>query len=345
MTVHEMWRAVLGRDRRADGTFVYAVKTTGVYCRPSCGARRPRRENVAFHQSCQSAARAGFRPCRRCRPEQSAEADSRLTAVAVACRFIERSASVPTLDTLARAAGMSRFHFHRVFRAVVGITPRAYATAYRSGRMREELRRRTTVTEAIYAAGFNSNSRFYDAAGRELGMTPTTFRAGGAGMAIRFAVADCWLGRLLVAATDKGICSVMFGDDEEPLEQGLRDRFPRAEIRPAPRSFGQLVARVVRLVESPARVIPLPLDVQGTAFERRVWQALRAIPPGETATYGEIARRVGAPRAVRGVARACAANPVAVAIPCHRVVRSDGSLAGYRWGLERKRALLEREPA
>jgi AraC family transcriptional regulator of adaptative response/methylated-DNA-[protein]-cysteine methyltransferase len=340
---NQLWEAVLRRDASADGAFFYAVTTTGVYCRPSCASRRPRREHVRFHATREAAERAGFRPCRRCRPNDPGLADRRVAAVAKVCRMIEQSETMPTLAALARTAGLSPFHFHRVFRSVTGVTPRAYARAHRAGRLRHELTRSATVTEAIYAAGFNSNSRFYETVPAVLGMTPTTFRAGGTGVTIRFAIAECSLGLVLVAATEKGICAITLGDRASALEQALKERFPQAQLVGGDRAFQRLVSAVVELVEMPARTITLPLDVRGTAFQQRVWQSLRAIPPGETVSYAEIARRIGAPRAIRGVAQACGANPVAIAIPCHRVVRTDGTLGGYRWGLARKRALLERE--
>jgi AraC family transcriptional regulator of adaptative response/methylated-DNA-[protein]-cysteine methyltransferase len=339
----DRWAAVARRDPNANGYFFYAVTTTGVYCRPSCASRRPRREHIRFHATCEAAERAGFRPCKRCRPNEPALAERRAAAVARACRLIERAERMPRLATLARAAGMSQFHFHRVFRTITGVTPRAYAAAARAGRLRRELGRRSTVTEAIYGSGFNSNSRFYAAAPAVLGMTPTRFRAGGAGVRIHFALGTCFLGVVLVAATDKGVCAIMLGDNAAALTRDLEARFPHADFVGGDRSFRELVATVVALVETPARSVGLPLDVRGTAFQQRVWQALRDIPAGSTVSYADIARRIGAPKAVRGVARACAANPVAVVIPCHRVVRADGALAGYRWGIERKRALLDRE--
>ena len=337
------WNAVRRRDRAADGTFVYSVRTTGVYCRPSCAARLPRRENVAFHETCADAERAGFRPCKRCRPNEPARADRQAAAVAAACRLIEEAEEVPSLDTLAEAADMSRFHFHRVFKAVTGVTPKAYAETHRGNRVRAELAARDTVTQAIYGAGFNSGSRFYAASSGLLGMTPTEFRAGGSGNVIRFAVGECSLGAILVAATDKGVCAIEFDDDPERLVRNLQDRFPNARLVGGDEAFEQLVAKVVGFVDAPARGLDLPLDIRGTAFQRRVWDAIRDIPAGSTASYAEIARRIGTPKAVRSVAQACASNAIAVAIPCHRVVRTDGSVSGYRWGVARKRALLARE--
>jgi AraC family transcriptional regulator, regulatory protein of adaptative response / methylated-DNA-[protein]-cysteine methyltransferase len=339
------WRAVQRRERAADGTFVYCVRTTGVYCRPSCAARLPRRENVMFHATCAEAERAGFRPCKRCRPNAPALAEAHATVVARACRLIEQAEQPPTLDELAQAAGMSRFHFHRVFKAVTGVTPKAYVAGDRAKRVREELASRDTVTQAIYGAGFNSNGRFYAAAPGLLGMTPTQFRSGGNGNVIRFAVGQCSLGAILVAATDKGVCAIEFGDDAEALVRGLQDRFPKAQLLGGDQHFDQLVAKVVGFVEAPAQGLDLPLDIRGTAFQQRVWKAIRAIPAGGTASYRDLAKRLGAPKAVRAVAQACAANGIAVAIPCHRVVRTDGSTSGYRWGVARKRALLTREKA
>jgi AraC family transcriptional regulator of adaptative response/methylated-DNA-[protein]-cysteine methyltransferase len=339
------WAAVVRHDAAADGRFVYSVRTTGIYCRPSCAARRARREHVRFHETCAGAERAGFRPCKRCRPTAPPLAEQRAAAVARACRLIEEADDPPSLDALAEAAGMSRFHFHRVFRSLTGVTPRAYAAAHRRGRVRDELARSATVTEAIYGAGFNSQGRFYATADDALGMSPTRFRAGGDGVSIDFAVGECSLGSVLVAATGKGVCAILLGDDPEALLRDLQDRFPKARLTGGNAAFETLVASVIGVVEAPALGLKLPLDVRGTAFQQRVWRALRDIPPGSTASYAEIARRIGAPTAVRGVAQACAANPVAVAIPCHRVVRRDGGLAGYRWGIERKRALLDREAA
>ena len=339
----ERWEAVVRRDHAADDEFVYGVTTTGVYCQPGCAARRPRRENVRFFASCADAENAGFRPCRRCRPQEPPLAVRHARAVAAACRLAEKSADVPTLDALACAAGMSRFHFHRVFKAVTGVTPRAYAVACRADRTREALCTSRTVTDAIFEAGFNSSGPFYAESPDTLGMAPATFQGGGAGETIRFAVGGCSLGSILVAATDRGVCAISLGDDPAELTRELEDRFSRAELIGGDKAFGFLVARVVGLVESPASSLDLPLDIRGTVFQRRVWQALRDIPAGNTASYGAIADRIGSPTTARAVATACATNPLAVAIPCHRVVRSDGALGGYRWGIERKRVLLGRE--
>ena len=337
--------AIRRRDARADGQFFYSVRSTGVYCRPSCAARPARRENVAFHASCAAAEAAGFRPCKRCRPKEASQAERRAALVAAACRAIEAAEDMPDLAALAQAAGLSRFHFHRVFKEATGVTPRAYAQARRAERLRAQLGKSGSVTAAMYDAGYNSSGRFYAQSREMLGMQPADYRAGGAGAAIRFGVGACSLGAILVAATDQGVCAILLGDTPEALVRDLQDRFPKAQLRGGERDFEQWMAQVVGLVEAPAQGLALPLDVRGTAFQQRVWEALRAIPPGSTASYAEIAQRIGAPKAVRAVAQACAANALAVAIPCHRVVRSDGALSGYRWGVERKRALLAREAA
>ena len=337
------WAAVIARDPAADGSFVYSVRTTGVYCRPSCAARQARPEHVAFHATAADAERAGFRPCLRCRPDQPPLAEQHAATVARLCRFIERAEQAPSLEALAAEAGLSVYHLHRVFKAATGLTPKAYAAAHRARRVRAELDRSGTVTEAIYGAGYNSNGRFYAQSNDVLGMTPSRYRAGGADTDIRFAIGECSLGAILVAASEVGVCAILIGDDPDALARDLQDRFPRAELIGGDAGFEQLVAKVVGLVEAPGLGLDLPLDVRGTAFQQRVWQALREIPAGKTVSYADIARRIGAPKSVRAVAQACGANALAVAIPCHRVVRNDGALAGYRWGVERKRALLERE--
>ena len=337
------WDAVVTRDRHADGQFFYSVKTTGVYCRPSCAARSARPENVEFHASAAAAERAGFRPCKRCKPDQLPLAEQHAATVAELCRMIENAEQAPTLAQLAAHAGLSTFHLHRVFKAATGLTPKQYAAAHRTKRVKVELGRSTTVTEAIYGAGYNSNGRFYEQSNDVLGMTPTAFRSGGANTEIRFAIGECSLGSILVAASERGVCAILIGDDPEALARDLQDRFPRAHLIGGDSQFEQLVAKVVGFVEAPALGLDLPLDVRGTAFQQRVWQALREIPAGRTVSYSQIANRIGAPKAVRAVGAAVGANPLAVAIPCHRVIRNDGSLCGYRWGVERKRALIERE--
>jgi len=337
------WAAVVARDPKADGKFFYSVKTTGVYCRPSCAARTARPENVGFHLTAADAERAGFRPCKRCKPDQPPLSEQHAVKVAELCRLIENAEQVPSLEELANHAGLSTYHLHRVFKAVTGLTPKAYAAAHRARRVRAELDRSSTVTEAIYDAGYNSNGRFYEKSNEILGMTPTNYRAGGANTEIRFAIGECSLGSILVAASGRGVCAILMGDDPDELARDLQDRFPRANLIGGDAKFEQLVAKVVGFVEAPRLGHDLPLDVRGTAFQQRVWQALREIPAGETVSYADIANRIGSPKSVRAVAQACAANILAVAIPCHRVVRNDGGLSGYRWGVERKRALLDRE--
>lgn len=337
------WASVVARDPKADGQFYYSVKTTGVYCRPSCGARTPRPENVGFFLTTKEAEHAGFRPCKRCKPDQAPLAEQHAELVASLCRQIESAETPPGLEVLAQAAQMSTYHLHRVFKAVTGVTPKAYAAAHRANKVRDELIRRDSVTDAIYESGYNSNGRFYEESTRLLGMTPTAFRAGGAQAIIRFAIGQCTLGAILVAASELGVCAILIGDDPEALARDLQDRFPKANLIGSDAAFEQLVAKVVGFVEMPKLGLDLPLDIRGTAFQQRVWQALREIPAGSTVSYTEIAQRIGSPKAIRAVAGACAANALAVAIPCHRVVRNDGNLSGYRWGVERKRALLKRE--
>ena len=337
------WQAVTEHDAAADGAFVYSVRTTGVYCRPTCPSRLAKRQNVRFHATCREAEAAGFRACKRCRPAGESLARRQASAVARACRLIEETDEMPNLDDLAGSVGMSSYHFHRVFKASTGLTPRKYAAAHRSRRVREELTECGTVTEAIYGAGFNSSSRFYESSSEVLGMTATTFRAGGSGTAIRFAVGESWLGPILVAASDKGICAILLGDDPDVLARELQDSFPNAEIIGGDADFERLVGTVVGFVENPSAGLDLPLDIRGTAFQQRVWEALRRIPAGSTASYAKIAGHIGEPQSARAVAQACGANNLAVAIPCHRVIRTDGDLSGYRWGVERKVRLLRRE--
>ena len=338
------WRSVVNRDAAADGMFVYAVKSTGVYCRPSCPSRPAKPKNVTFYATCADAEAAGYRACRRCNPKGPSLSEAIAAVVAEACRRIEDAEEPPKLDALAASAGMSPFYFHRQFKAITGLTPKAYGAADRAKKVRAELAdRKTSVTSAIYGAGFNSNSRFYESSNEVLGMTPTAYKQGGKDADIRFAVGQCSLGAILVARSKKGICAITLGDNPDELVRDLQDRFPNANLIGADRGFERLVAQVVGFVETPRIGLDLPLDVRGTAFQQRVWQALRGIPAGKTASYAEVARRIGKPKAVRAVAQACGANKIAVAIPCHRVVKNDGVLSGYRWGVERKRALLEKE--
>jgi AraC family transcriptional regulator of adaptative response/methylated-DNA-[protein]-cysteine methyltransferase len=339
------WKAVVARDASADGTFVYSVRSTGVYCRPSCPARHAKPVNVQFHATAKDAERAGFRPCKRCKPNEAGLAGRQSANVAEICRFIETADHVPSLDELAKRARMSAYHFHRVFKAVTGVTPAAYARGERAKRVREGLANEQSVTAAIYGAGFNSNSRFYEKSDDVLGMKPSEYRAGGANTAIHFSVGECSLGSILVARSARGVCAIFLGDEPETLLHDLEDRFPKARLIGDDKDFESLVAKIVGFVEEPKKGLDLPLDVRGTAFQQRVWRALQEIPAGKTVSYADVAKRIGAPKAVRAVANACGANPLAVAIPCHRVVHKDGTASGYRWGVERKRALLKREKA
>lgn len=337
------WSAVQARDKGADGQFVYSVKTTGIYCRPSCAARQAKPENVRFHDNCSDAEAAGFRPCLRCRPNQASLDEQQQALITRACELIDRAEIAPSLEQLAAQVGLSPYHFHRLFKARTGLTPKRYANAQRAVRVRNQLHQGETVTNALYGAGFNSSGRFYAVSDQLLGMTPKAYREGGANTQIRFAIGHCFLGTLLVAQSERGICAILFGDSAPELEADLGRRFPRATRSAADEAFKLTVARVIAFIEAPAKGLDLPLDIQGTVFQQQVWQALQNIPAGHRVSYQEVAERIGSPRAVRAVAGACAANPLAVAVPCHRVVRNDGGLSGYRWGVERKRALLDRE--
>jgi len=338
------WAKVEMRDKASDGAFVYSVNTTGVYCRPSCAARLANPANVRFHATPEAARAAGFRACKRCKPDLGA-AQPHAAKVAEAARRIAASETMPSLAGLAAKAGLSPHHFHRVFKAVTGLTPKDYAAAHRGRKLRENLHEGASVTQAIYDAGYNSGSRFYEKSKSLLGMTPSRYRAGGADEEIRFAIAKTSLGALLVAASEKGVCAIHLGDDPEKLLRDLQDRFNRARLVGGDAKFERLVAKVVGVVEHPGKGLDLPLDIRGTAFQQRVWKALAAIPAGKTASYAQIAKKIGRPQAVRAVAQACAANTLAVAIPCHRVVKTDGGLSGYRWGVARKQELLKREEA
>jgi AraC family transcriptional regulator of adaptative response/methylated-DNA-[protein]-cysteine methyltransferase len=337
------WTRVVARDRTADGQFWYSVMTTGVYCRPSCPSRTANPQNVQLHDTLEAAKATGFRPCKRCKPDGPSIDCDNAANVAKACRLIEQSEEEPSLTELADAVGRSASYFHRLFKAATGLTPKEYATAHRATKVRDCLASGNTVTEAIYDAGFNSSGRFYEKSTDMLGMTPTQYRSGGPNEDIRFAVGQCSLGAILVASSKKGVVSILIDSDPAELVRNLQDRFPKANLIGADSNYEALVSRVVGFIEAPNLGLDLPLDIRGTSFQHRVWQTLREIPVGQTVSYAEIARRIGAPKAVRAVAGACAANNLAVAIPCHRVVKNDGSLSGYAWGVERKRALLDRE--
>jgi AraC family transcriptional regulator of adaptative response/methylated-DNA-[protein]-cysteine methyltransferase len=337
------WAAVIARDALADGQFVYAVRTTGVYCRPSCPSRAARRENICFFDTTHAARAAGFRACKRCRPDAAPLALRQADAVLAACRALEASASGIGLAALARASGLSAHHFHRVFKRVTGVTPKAYFKTVQARRLPSALAAASNVTEAIYAAGFNSAGRFYENGAAALGMTPLAYRGGGAGQSIQYAVEPCSLGFVIVAATSRGVCGIELGDAAQDLIEALRLRFPKAQFAPGDAQFRHWVGAVLAYIEHPQGLLDLPCDVQGTVFQQRVWQALRAIPSGSTVSYAELAGAIGRPTAARAVAQACASNPLAVAVPCHRVVRADGALSGYRWGVARKAELLRRE--
>lgn len=334
------WPEVLARDPRADGRFYFAVATTGVFCRPSCKARPPRPENVRFFTTAKAATAAGFRACKRCKPLVPSQRDAR---VARACRIIEEREDTPPLAALAHELGLSAAHFHRQFKAATGLTPRAYAAAHRESKLRKGLAQSSSVTAAVYGAGYNTASRFYAKSDAILGMAPRRYKAGAPGADIVFASGRCSLGYVLAAQSEKGICAILLGDDPKVLARELKERFPKANLVAGDKSFARTLAKVVRLIDDPARGLDLPLDVRGTAFQKRVWAALSEIPPGETTTYAALAMRIGNPKAVRAVGSACGANPLGVAVPCHRALRADGGLGGYYWGLPRKKALLKRE--
>ena len=341
----QCWAALQRRDASVDGQFLYGVRTTGVYCRPGCASRLPLRKNTMFFDTSAEAEAAGLRPCKRCRPTDGSPASWHLAAIERACALLRTSETLPSLGELADAAGISRFHFHRVFKQITGATPRDYARTHRLGRLGEKLDSGQPVTEAIYASGFGSSSRAYEAAPAGLGMTPGARRRGGNGETIRFVTVDTPLGWALVAATGRGICMTALADDRDSLAAALRQRFPAAAVIAEDAGLKDWADRIVGFITAPDQNLDLPLDIQGTAFQARVWRALQKIPLGKTASYAEIAAALGQPKAVRAVAQACASNKLALLVPCHRVIRSDGDLGGYRWGLERKRALHARERA
>ena len=337
------WRAILTRAHEADDRFVYAVRTTGVYCRPSCPSRRPKRANVEFFETWRNAQKAGYRACKRCTPDQRSRRERQVAAVEQACILIKTADELPALRELASAVGISPYHFHRLFKHLLGVTPKEYAATHRVNRLQQSLEEGASVSQAIYDAGYGSSSRVYENAKNTLGMTPAKFRSGAEGLLIRYTIIDCSLGWLLVAATDRGVCTIAFDDDRDELLGCLKRRFKHAVLREDRTELHRWVEAVIAFLKAPNHDLELPLDIQGTAFQRRVWTALQGIHAGTTASYGEVAKAIGRPKAVRAVARACASNPVPLVIPCHRVVRANGELSGYRWGVKRKRWLLHKE--
>jgi AraC family transcriptional regulator of adaptative response/methylated-DNA-[protein]-cysteine methyltransferase len=339
-----LWQAMLAKDASFDGAFVFAVSSTKIYCRPSCPSKRPRRDRVSFFATPEAAEQAGFRACLRCHPRQAAAPDPRLELIQRACRYIEQHEEEKlSLEDLSKHLGLSSFHLQRTFKSIMGITPRQFAEACRTQRFRSHVRTGESITSAMYEAGYGSSSRLYERAGAELGMTPGTYGRGGKEMVIGYTIAATPLGQLLVAATNKGVCSVQLGDSASDLHQALRDEYPAAEIHDDAPGLTVAVDRILEHLSAKQPRLELPLDIRATAFQRQVWEALQAIPYGATRSYSEVAKAIGQPKAVRAVARACATNPVALVIPCHRVIREDKSLGGYRWGLERKKTLLKNE--
>jgi AraC family transcriptional regulator of adaptative response/methylated-DNA-[protein]-cysteine methyltransferase len=344
MNNEQLWQAVVAKDARFDGQFVFAVSSTGIYCRPSCPSRRAHRERVKFFDLPEAAEQAGFRACLRCQPKRARVLDPQMDLVQRVCRYLNSSeGETLKLAELASHAGVSVFHLQRTFKRVMGISPRQYLAARRFGNFKELVRKGDSVTTALYESGFNSSSRLYEHAAEELGMTPATYSRGGRGVNINYTIVTSSMGRLLVAMTERGVCAVRMGDSDTDLEKDLRVEFPQAEITRADSTLREAVKKILSHLDHNEPHLDLPLDIRSTAFQRQVWERLRAIPYGQTVSYGEVAKALGKPGAVRAVGRACATNPVALVIPCHRVVREDKSLGGYRWGLERKKKLLERE--
>ncbi len=344
-TTNQRWQAVVGRDKQAANAFVYAVRTTGIYCRPGCSSRLPRPENVVYFNTAPQAETAGFRACKRCMPQTLFDSNPDEKRITKACRIMEEASEPPTLTALAMDVGLSREHFQRLFKKHVGVTPKEYAMELRHRRLEAGLQQGASVTRAIFEAGFGATSRFYEGGAHRLGMAPARYGKGGEGEAIQYAVGPCVLGLVLVAATERGVCAINLGDTARELVGALCTRFPKADIREGGPALNEWLEQVVGLMDSPGRELNLPLDIQGTAFQQRVWKALRKIPAGSTLSYTQLAEQVGSPKAARAVAGACAANRLAVAVPCHRVLRNDGSVSGYYWGVERKRALLAQEAA
>lgn len=340
------WQSIVNRDKKSDGKFFYGVKTTGVYCRPSCGARLPKPENVAFFATRELALQAGFRPCKRCRPDSATLKSEKETLVESICKYIENCTHTPSLDELSGEFGKSTYHLQRTFKTVVGISPREYAETLRVTRLKKELRNTKTITAAIYDAGFESPSSVYERTRTDLGMTPSAYKAGGQALAIDYVVLQCHLGWLVVAATSKGVCLVAIADSREEARTIVGAEYPNATARNESKVLKTAVEHILAYLCAADKMLhQLPLDVRATAFQKKVWDLLKTIPTGETRTYSEIAEMMGQPQAVRAVARACATNPVALVVPCHRVIRTDGNLAGYRWGVKRKQQLLQLEQA
>ena len=336
-------KAIFERNVQFDEKFVYAVRTTGIYCRPSCPSKVANLENMIIFGSGFTAERSGYRPCMRCKPNFSINFDKNLAVVEKICRLIESADEYPSLSEMAKESRLSQSHFHRVFKYYTGITPKAYVSVCRAKRMRQNLTSYQSVTEAFFDSGYNANSRFYAESSNQIGMKPSQYQRQGTGTTMRFAIGQCTLGAILVATTERGVCAVELGDDPNELVEDFQDRFSSAQIVGADAEFEKIIAHVIGLIENPRKNFALPLDIQGTIFQQKVWEELRKIPVGSTKTYSEIARILGTPSAVRAVAGACAKNKLAIVIPCHRVIKKDGALSGYRWGVERKAQLLECE--
>ncbi len=342
-TDDKRWKAVVDNNSSADGTFYYAVKTTGVYCRPSCTSRLPNRTNIEYFEKCVDAEKAGYRACKRCKLKANSKRQGIEEKVVLACRIIENGETHLKLDELATRVNLSPYHFHRLFKKIVGVTPKQYASRHQSQRFQQNLKSSPSITDAIYSAGFSSSGSAYDRNQDQLAMKPKDYRSGAVGITISYGLAHCYLGWVIVVATDRGICAIEFGDDPDILPDQVQSRFPKAQLIKADIGFDSLIKEVVDFIKAPEDTFQLPLDIQGTAFQQRVWNVLRQIKPGKTLSYSDIASRIGNPSAVRAVASACGSNKIAVIIPCHRVIAKDGKVSGYRWGTERKKMLLESE--
>lgn len=342
-TKKDRWAAVCENNKKADGHFYYAVITTGIYCRPSCTSKLPKKDNVEFFVTSDDAESAGYRACKRCKPNTTSKGQETKQKIIDACRIIEKSESPVTLDELATKVNLSPYHFHRIFKKMVGVTPKQYGSRHQSQRFQENLIASSSVTDAIYSSGYSSSGGAYDQKRDQLGMQPKTFRSGAEGIVITYGVAQCFLGCVIVAATNRGICAIEFGDDAESLRVQLQARFPKADFENADNELRALIKEVIDFIEKPQSSFQLPLDIQGTAFQQKVWEVLRQIKPGQTMSYAEVAQKIGSPKAARAVAIACSANRLAVVVPCHRVIAKNDKLSGYRWGVKRKKRLLDNE--